>query len=313
MNENSVIRIYNSSHDVLREVSVFCLITQKITVVDGTTITNSYKYDNLRRLTSEQVNSDVAVSYTYGFAGNRLTAGVSTYIYTHNKLNSVLHDTAGNITNMVRDGVTLDLSWNTQGQLTSVSTNGVFAESYTWGPLGNRLSTTDARGTTYHAYDGAHCIADYNTSGDLIASYTWGSGIDNLLAVTVSTNTYYAIKDHLGSVHALIDEYGNAVLTVNYNAWGTPLNSSFSIQNSSFRLRYLFQGREYSHATGLYNFRARWYDSYIGRWLSKDPIGLEGGLNLYVFCGNNPVNYLDPDGANPYATAWWGRQGQPLN
>ena len=48
----------------------------------------------------------------------------------------------------------------------------------------------------------------------------------------------------------------------------------------------------------LYNFRARWYDSGIGRWLSKDPIGLEGGLNLYVFCGNDPVNFVDPNGHN---------------
>jgi len=231
---------------------------------------------------------------------NRLTAGGSNYTYTHNKLNGVLHDSAGNITNMVRNGVTLDLTWHSQGQLTSVSTNGNFAESYTWGPLGNRLSTTDASGTTYHAYDGSQCIADYNSSGDLIASYTWGSGIDNLLAVTVyestATNTYYAVKDHLNSVHALIDDSGNTVMTVSYDAWGTPLNSSFSIQNSSFKLRYLFQGREYSQATGLYNFRARWYSSYIGRWLSKDPIGLEGGLNLYVFCGNDPVNYRDPAG-----------------
>jgi len=145
-----------------------------------------------------------------------------------------------------------------------------------------------------------HCVADLDASGNPIASYTWGTGIDNLLAVTVhgdnATNTYYAIKDHLNSVHALVNESGSTVMTVNYNAWGEPLNSSLSIQNSSFRLRYLFQGREYSHASGLYNFRARWYSSDIGRWLSKDPIGLEGGLNLYVAFGNNPVNFVDPWG-----------------
>jgi RHS repeat-associated protein len=60
--------------------------------------------------------------------------------------------------------------------------------------------------------------------------------------------------------------------------------------------RYMFQGREYSTVTGLYNFRARWYAPTIGRWLSKDPIGLEGGLNLYAFCGNNAVNFMDPMG-----------------
>jgi len=201
---------------------------------------------------------------------------------------------------MVQNGVTLDMSWNTQGQLLSVNTNGVFAESYTWGPLGNRLSTSNANGVVYHVYNGDHCLADVDLSGEITASYTWGTGIDNLLAVTVhgdtTTNTYYAVKDHLNSIHALIDESGNTVMTVNYDAWGTPLNSELSIQNSSFQLRYLFQGREWSLVTGLYNFRARWYDSNIGRWLSKDPIGLEGGLNLYVFCENDPVNFIDPWG-----------------
>ncbi|MDD2231065.1 MAG: RHS repeat-associated core domain-containing protein, partial [Candidatus Cloacimonetes bacterium] len=272
----------------------------KVSVVGGIAITNSYVFDNLSRLLSEKLNSDAAVSYSYDLAGNCLSAGGSSYTYTHNKLDGVLHDSSGNITNMVQNGVTLDLAWNSQGQLTSVSTNGVFAESNTWGPLGNRLSTSNANGVVFHAYNGAQCIADYTASGDLLASYTWGSGIDNLLAVAVydgnTTNTYYAVKDHLNSVHALIDDSGSTVMTVAYNAWSTPLNSSLSIQNSSFRLRYLWQGREYSYATGLYNFRARWYFSSVGRWISKDPIGLEGGLNLYVFCGNNPVNFVDPWG-----------------
>jgi len=61
-------------------------------------------------------------------------------------------------------------------------------------------------------------------------------------------------------------------------------------------VRYRFQGREWSAATGLVNFRMRWYDPVTGRWLSKDPIGLNGGLNLYAFCGNNPILYLDPYG-----------------
>ena len=57
--------------------------------------------------------------------------------------------------------------------------------------------------------------------------------------------------------------------------------------------RYRFQCREWSAATGLTNFRARWYDAETGRWLSKDPIGLSGGLNLYAFCGNDPIGFKD--------------------
>jgi len=48
--------------------------------------------------------------------------------------------------------------------------------------------------------------------------------------------------------------------------------------------------------SGLYFFRARWYDPVVGRWLSKDPIGISGGLNQYVAFGDNPVNFVDPDG-----------------
>lgn len=68
------------------------------------------------------------------------------------------------------------------------------------------------------------------------------------------------------------------------------------LSESAIGNRILFQGREYDWDTGFYYFRARWYDPDTGRWLSKDPIGISGGLNQYVFCGNNPVNRIDPSG-----------------
>ena len=64
----------------------------------------------------------------------------------------------------------------------------------------------------------------------------------------------------------------------------------------TYTYRYRFQCREWSAATGLVNFRMRWYDAETGRWLSKDPIGLSGGLNLYAFCGNDAMCRTDPSG-----------------
>ena len=211
-----------------------------------------------------------------------------------------LYDAAGCVTAIDRDdGPDLDLTWNGQYQLTSVSTNGVVAESYTYDPLGRRFSTTSGGTTLRHVYNGIHCVADIDSVGSVVKSYTWGPGVDNLLAVTCHSGplatTYYALTDLQGTVHGFADAGGNLVARYAYDAWGNLLDADVAVSALADN-RFLFQGREYSWATGLTNFRLRWYDPATGRWLSKDPIGISGGLNLYAFCGNDPVNYVDPWG-----------------
>lgn len=141
-------------------------------------------------------------------------------------------------------------------------------------------------------------MADVDALGTPIRTYTYGPGIDNLIAMTVHSSTtnqtFYTITDPLGTVHTLVDETGTVMDRYTYDAWGNVQGSEAN--QHTVENRFLFQGREYSFATGLYNFRARWYDPQTGRWLSNDPIGISGGLNLYAFCGNNPVMYRDPMG-----------------
>ena len=84
-----------------------------------------------------------------------------------------------------------------------------------------------------------------------------------------------------------------------YDAWGNVLDEEVTVPALA-SIRYRFQCREWSAATGLIIFRMRWYDAETGRWLSKDPIGLSGGLNLYAFCGNTPISLVDAFGLN-----WW--------
>lgn len=211
--------------------------------------------------------------------------------YSHNRLDGDHYDAAGNVTNLTRSGITRQLAWNSQGQLLAVTTNGVLAEAFTYDPLGRRVSTTTGGTTTYHVYDSAWQVhADLDADGAPLRAYTWGPGLDNLLAITVyadgATNSYHAIKDHLGTVQALADATGTIVESYDYDAWGSVTvydDSGLPIPDSRFGNRYRFQGREYSPATGLYHFRRRWYDPASGRWLSKAPIGLSGGVNLYVF------------------------------
>ena len=215
------------------------------------------------------------------------------------------YDAAGNVTRIVRDGrPTLDLTWNGQYQLVSVSTNGVFAEGYAYDALGRRASTTTWEGTVRHVYDDNwQVIADLNSNGNVLRSYVWGEGIDRLLAVKVGAKSYAALTDVQGTVWGYADESGNVVARWTYDAWGNVLTEEIADSAVELRaVRYRFQGREWSAATGLTNFRMRWYDPVTGRWLSKDPIGLSGGLNLYAFCGGDGLNKADLIGCAHIAT-----------
>ena len=262
--------------------------------------------------------TDGDVSYTYDAAGNRMTRtengetitytlGVGDRLASYGRAASTMppqsgaytHDAAGNVTRIERDGrPTLDLTWNSQYQLVSVSTNDAFAESYAYDALNRRVATTTLEGTTRHVYDNNwQVIADIDEQGNVIASYVWGEGIDKLLAVTVGGETYYPLTDIQGTVWGYVDGNNNVVARWQYDAWGNVI-SEYVVPSASAlaTLRYRFQGREWSAATGLINFRMRWYDAETGRWLSKDPIGLGGGLNLYAFCGGDSVNATDKSG-----------------
>ena len=178
--------------------------------------------------------------------------------------------------------------------------------AYTYDAADNRMTRTEdgetitytLEGTTRHIYDDNwQVIADIDENGSVVASYVWGEGIDKLLAVTIGGATYYPLTDVQGTVWGYVDAQNNIVARWQYDAWGKVLSEYVAPSAAALAaLRYRFQCREWSATTGLINFRMRWYDAETGRWLSKDPIGISGGLNLYVFCLNNPMNGIDPFG-----------------
>ena len=277
----------------------------------------TYAYDALDRLVS-----DGGVAYAYDAAGNRMSrtevggsvaytlgAGDRLASWTGSTSGAYAHDAAGCVTSIVSSAglggggasppgepLVRTLSWNSLYQLVSVSTNGAFAEGYAYDALGRRVSTTTAEGTVRHVYDDRwQVISDLDEQGGVIASYVWGEGIDSLLAVKVGGGSYYPLTDIQGTVWGYADTNNAVVARWIYDAWGNVLDEEVSVPALA-RLRYRFQGREWSAATGLVHFRMRWYDPETGRWLSKDPIGLLGGVNLYEFCGNDACNHFDPDG-----------------
>ena len=294
------------------------MITQKIANIGGSVTVNQYSYDDLDRLVSEDVSGSTTfwATFAYDGVGNRTTAtingtnipytlGIGNRLSTFGAAGSVSCNAAGCVTTLVYSaGNQLDMTWNSQYQLTGISTNGVECERNGFDALGRRVWTWDGTTTNYMVYDGVHVLAEVDGAGALKRAYTHGAGVDNWLAMTVYTGAtvkaYYFVTDHLGTVHAVVDGSGTIVESYQFDAWGRVLGvfdgSGTPLSQSAIGNRILWQGREYSWNTGLYYFRARFYDPITGRWLSNDPIGISGGLNQYVFCGDNPVNFRDPAG-----------------
>ena len=166
------------------------------------------------------------------------------------------------------------------------------------------------RTTKRHRYDGTaserpyqlwdpttqNPLQDLDGSNALVTDYVMGNGMDQTLARVAGGATHAFVNDHLDSVRGLADPAGALVNQYTYEAFGSGRSQVEAVAN---RLR--FTARELDGATGLQFNRNRHYMSSIGRWTQRDPIGFEGGLNLYSYVGANPVNRFDPDGLRPDA------------
>ena len=147
-------------------------------------------------------------------------------------------------------------------------------------------------------------VGELDFLGNLKSRFVYASQAHSPDYMIQSGVSYKFVKDHLGSVRLVVNSSSGAVAQrLDYDEWGV-VTSDTSPGFQPFG----FAGGLYDHQTGLVRFGARDYDAEIGRWTAKDPVRFDGGMNLYGYVGNDPVNLVDPSGKLPPAV-WTGIAG----
>ena len=175
---------------------------------------------------------------------------------------------------------------------------------YTYDPAGRRIKKTiDDDYSLKYVYDGGNVIAEYDHDNFLLRKYIYGARVDEAVCMIDAVDNdaeYYYHFDGLGSVVALSDSDGDAVQTYEYSAYGQVAASDPEFLTNP----YMFTGRRFDLETGLYYYRARYYNPHIGRFMQTDPVGYDDGINWYLYCGNNPVSFVDPSGNAKIIIKW---------
>lgn len=214
---------------------------------------------NVTTRTAQFTASGSGVSYGYDANGN-LTAGASSRTFewdAENRLLAVNYSGTGNRTEYDYDGLgrRIQIVEKTSGSVTST-------KKFVW--VGNRMAEErDAAGTTV--------TRRFNDQGEQIGG-----------------TAYFYAKDHLGSIRELTDTTGAIRARYTYDPYGVRTKVSGDLDASLG-----YTGHHYHARSDLVLSKYRPYIPELGRWISRDPIGEAGGINLYGYVQNNPTGYVD--------------------
>ncbi len=324
-NRNLITSIQNMSGTNL--VSQFDYINDQIgrrtQRVDTLAVTNSFGYNLKSELVAASMGTN-SYNYWYDNIGNRESAtnNGETTTYTANSLNQytsiingglkiLSYDLDGNLTN---DSV-FTYTWDCENRLIGVSSNGSEIASYKYDYMGRRYEKTVNGVTNQFVYDGWAMIQEQNSAG--VKSYVYGLDLSGTLqgAGTISgilmanlngTNAFFCY-DANGNVTDLVGSNGNPSAHYEFDPYGNTIVKTGALADAN---SYRFSTKYTDSETGLLYYGFRFYSTKLSRWISRDPIGEQGGKNLYGFVRNNPIKKVDKLGLEDWD---WGPWDDPQN
>jgi RHS repeat-associated protein len=244
------------------EVSASNQFNATAVVPSGTTsiqITAKDYSGNLRTNTYDVVQSGASASYTYDDNGNLTGDGARSF------------------------------EWDAENRLLAIEA-GTHRSEFTYDGLGRRVRIVEKENAAtvsdhWYLWCGLAVCEERDSTGANVLKRFFGQG------ELIGSTPYFYTTDHLGSVREMTDSSGTIQARYDYDPYGRRTKLSGSLEAD-----FGYTGHYAHAASGLALSLFRAYDANLGRWISEDPAGLEGGLNFYAYAANAPGSFIDPLG-----------------
>ena len=290
-----------------------------------------YQYDPLNRLTAvinKNSAAEIINSYVYSYNDQDVRAtedatgglestgfqeGLTTFDY--NEVNQLLrsadpeklfgYDDDGNMLNgYTPEGFVSTAEYDAEERLTAIQYTDAGAVvhrkefSYRFDGFIGRIQeyANDALvNDTRIIRDSKLPLQERDGSNSITREFSWGAnlggGIGGLLNLRQGGTDYSYLYDGKGNVTAVLDGQQAKVAEYGYNSFGRLMAKGGSLEQP-----FQFSTKRYDKNSGLVYYGYRFYNPAIERWMNRDPLGEDGGVNLYGFVENDPVNLVDPEG-----------------
>jgi len=180
----------------------------------------------------------------------------------------------------------------------------------------NGIRTWKMVNNTFKSFtlDGSKILIESSAGNQNYVIYYYYDAIGSVTGFNYNGTTYYYGKNIQGDIKFIYNTSGSIVTEYCYDAWGNILSTTGTLASTVGAINpFRYRGYYYDSETGFYYLNSRYYDPQVGRFINADAIlGANGdlvGYNLFAYCSNNPVMYVDPTGRACYEDMYWGLAG----
>jgi len=265
---------------------------QGLVTVAGNAVNMDHFTTNFVGYTSVTNGTNIVPVVAMDYGGHAVTNKYQVVVTNNGVAKTLAYDLNGNETNVVTATLTNSYQFDAANRLVQII-SGTNQSLFTYDGLGRRVQNIEkTNGVAYltnkFLWCGTELCEQRDLTGATVNKRFFGGGEQ------ISGTNYYYTRDHRGSIREMVDSAGAIQARYDYDPYGRRTKVSGNL-DADFGYVGMFQ-----HAASGFNLTLyRAYDSDCGRWLSRDPLQEHGGMNLYAYVQNNPINAIDPLGLAP--------------